>query len=319
MNQAVEYDLATRKSRTIEPGEAAASLKAGKSCWLDLDAEARPEAEALLKGFNLPELAIEQALAEGEGGRLVNHKDCLHVRVTAVTGRGADLRFARLDLILARELVVTIHRGPLDLLEEIRRTHAVDFERFAKSIGFMVYEVFDRIADGYRRAIRSTEAEVEAFQSRIFGEVDDDIFNQVALSNRYLLALRASLLAVRDVLHQLATRRSRHVSETTQPFLESILGALERLDDDLTIAREILSESLDLYMSLVSHRTNRVVTRLTVLSIVFLPLTFLCGVYGMNFRHQPELGWTYGYAAWWALALSIAAGLVVFMRRRRWL
>ncbi len=183
----------------------------------------------------------------------------------------------------------------------------------------MLYEVFDRLADGYRRAIRATEADVEKFQSSIYGEVDDGIFNHVARANHDVLALRAALVSVQDILHKLATRKSPFVSESTQPSLENVLGALDRLDEDLGVARGVLAESLDLYISLVSHRTNRVVTRLTAVSMVFLPLTFLCGVYGMNFRTQPELQWKYGYLAFWMLALGIAGGLLWFMRRRKWL
>src|SRR5205085_8322900 len=140
----------------------------------------------------------------------------------------------------SHELIVTLHRGQVDAIDQVEKAYQGDFERFAKSLGFMLYEIFDHLADGYRRAIRATEKEVERFQSRIFGEVDDEIFNHVAHANRDLLALRAALLAARDVLHQLATRKSPHVSETTQPALENVVSVLEALAADLAVAREIL-------------------------------------------------------------------------------
>ena len=86
---------------------------------------------------------------------------------------------------------------------------------------------------------------------------------------------------------------------------------------DLLVDRDILTDSLNLYMSLVSHRTNEVMKRLTVVSVVFLPLTFLCGVYGMNFDVLPELRWHFGYAYFWTLVVTVVVGLFLVMKRAR--
>jgi magnesium transporter len=135
---------------------------------------------------------------------------------------------------------------------------------------------------------------------------------------RDLLSFRKIMMAAREVLHELASRRSPYVSEATQPFLEKMVDTLERLGADLTVERDILSETLNLYMSITSHRTNKIVSRLTVISVVFLPLTFLCGVYGMNFEVLPELGWRYSYLGFWLVVIAIAAGLLTYMKRRKW-
>src|SRR4029450_11390586 len=103
---------------------------------------------------------------------------------------------------------------------------------------------------------------------------------------------------------------SPFIAESTQPFLDRMVGTLERLGSDLAVEREILAETLNLYMGIVSHRTNRVVNRLTVISMVFLPLTFLCGIYGMNFDVLPELHWQWGYALFWGAAIAIAVSLL---------
>ena len=130
-----------------------------------------------------------------------------------------------------------------------------------------------------------------------------------------LLHLRKVVLPARTVLGDLSTRKSPFVSEATQPSLANMVGTIERVLQDVLVDRDILSGSLNNYMSMVSHRTNQVMSKLTVVSIIFLPLTFLCGVYGMNFNVIPELSWKWGYAGFWALAGLIVAGLVWAMRR----
>jgi len=124
---------------------------------------------------------------------------------------------------------------------------------------------------------------------KLFGDVNDEIFKQVSALSRNILTFRKVLLASRELMHELASRRSPFISETTQPFLDLMAGTLERLGNDLATERDMLSETLNLYMGMTSHRTGHILKRLTMSSIIFLPLTFLCGVYGMNFQYMPEI------------------------------
>jgi magnesium transporter len=103
----------------------------------------------------------------------------------------------------------------------------------------------------------------------------------------------------------------------TQGFLANMTGSVEHVLQDLLVDRDILSESLHLYMSIVGHRTNEIMKKLTVVSVIFLPLSFLAGVYGMNFERLPELGWHYGYALFWLVATSIAGTLLFVLKRAR--
>jgi len=132
-----------------------------------------------------------------------------------------------------------------------------------------------------------------------------------------LLHFRKVLLPARATLADLSTRRTQVISEVTQRFLGNMVGSLDHLLQDMLVDRDILSDSLNLYMSMVGHRTNKVMKKLTVVSVVFLPLTFLVGVYGMNFEILPELKWRYGYGYFWALVALTVVGLVALLRRSR--
>ena len=125
------------------------------------------------------------------------------------------------------------------------------------------------------------------------------------------------VLPARSVLTDLSTRKSPFVSEATQPFLGNMVGTVERVLQDVLVDRDILSGALNNYMSMVAHQTNKTMSKLTVVSVVFLPLTFLCGVYGMNFDVIPELKWHYGYLGFWSMAAVIVVGLLYLMRRNK--
>lgn len=318
---AIEFDFQTKVERPIEPGQAPASCAADKFVWIDLDAQADTETAAgILRSLGVNEHAILEAIGPDVDGRFDLYEDCLHIAVTSAEYRDMAFAHSHVDIVISERFLVTLRRGRVEFIEEVKRRYRKDFQQFAKSPSFLIYEYFDALIAGYRRSLRAFEAGVERLQEQIFGVVTDQIFNDVAEATRGLLFFRKIMNAVREVLYELSTRRTNFVAESTQPFLDRMVGTLERLGSDLTVAREILAESLNLYLGIVSHRTNKIVNRLTVLSMVFLPLTFLCGVYGMNFGEErmPELGWKYGYAAFWVVSVGLTIGLVTFMRRKKW-
>lgn len=319
----VEFDFEARTDRTLEVGDLRASLERGAFCWIDL---AHGEAEEASRGaaeclgqLGINELARAEVLGPDREGRYDVYDDCLHFAVTEAKIAAGRLATSHVDVVLGAGFLLTFRRREAEFVKQMRRTYREDFRKFAKSPGFLLYEIGDHLVDMYRRTQRSFAEVVEQVQLKLFGEVDDDIFRQVAVVTQDLLVFRKVVLASRELMHELATRRSPFVQETTQPFLENMAGTLERLGGDLTTEREVLNETLNLYMGMVSHRTNKVVNRLTVISMIFLPLSFLCGVYGMNLKNIPETTWDYGYAVFWAVAVLIAGVLLLVMRRRKWL
>ncbi len=315
----VELDFESRRERSIAIEEAGPACARGLSCWIDLDLDDPASAEHALRLLGINELAIEEIVLHARGGRYDVYEECLHAALTVPHFSEGLLGFAHVDVVIGERFLVTLHRGPVAFLDHVRQNYHQFFTTFAESLGFLLFELWDRLIESYRKALAALEDRVEEIQHSILGDLDDSIFHRVAQLTQDLLTVRKHVLGDRAVLQELALRRSKFVSSTTQPYLGNMVGTLEQLANDLSTEREILAEALNLYLSLVSHRTNRIVNRLTLLSAIFLPLTFLCGVYGMNFRVLPELEWEYGYLFFWGLALLITGGLLVALKLKRWL
>ncbi len=315
----VELDFERRRERSIAIEEALPACARGLSCWIDLDVGDPETTERVLRLLEVNELAIEEIVMHARGGRYDVYEECLHTALTAPHFSDGRLAVAHVDLLIGERFIVTMHRGPVAFLDQVRQSYHQFFATFAESLGFLLFELWDRLIESYRKTLCTLEEQVEEIQNSILGDLDDTIFHRVSQLTQDLLTVRKHVLADRAVLQELALRRSKFVSATTQPYLGNMVGTLEQLGNDLSTEREILAEALNLYLSMVSHRTNRIVNRLTLLSAVFLPLTFLCGVYGMNFRVLPELDWEYGYLFFWVLALVIAGSLIVGLKIKRWL
>jgi magnesium transporter len=315
----VDFDFANKVDRQITVRDIHAAMAEGRFVWMDVSATDKEEARELLRSLALlEEEVIDAALHKEPSTQHARYERYLHLVVSGCRQRGSNFDLERVDAVIGEQFLLTIHRGPVDFMNAVRRDYRSDFVRFARSPSFLVYEIWDHLLENYLSVQKLMEERVEQIQNELHsGTVNDAVFARVSELGADLLHFRKILLPARAVLIDLSTRRSIFVSEATQSFLANMVGTLEHVLQDLLVDRDILSESLNLYMSIVSHRTNRVMTRLTVVSVVFLPLTFLCGVYGMNFDVLPELHWHYGYALFWLMVLVIVTGLLLLMRRAK--
>jgi len=314
---AVALDFEKKEETAIPIGGAAAAMEAGRFVWIDIDARDPAEALRLLTGLGrLGDDVIESALRDEPFMHYGRHEHYLHLVVSGYRRRADDLDLERLSVIMGEQLLVTVHRGPVEFLTSLRRDYHADFVRFAKSPSFLIYEIWDHLLENYLKVQKVMSERVEDLQATLHsGKVDDRIFSRISQLGADLLHFRKVLLPARAVLSDLSTRRSLFVREATQRFLGNMVGTVDHVLQDMLVDREILSESLNLYMSVVSYRTNEVMKKLTVVSVVFLPLTFLVGVYGMNFEILPELHWRYGYIYFWVVA-AIAVGVILKVVRR---
>lgn len=317
--QATELDFDTKTLRSLTLDEAREAIKKGRFVWIDLDARDDDEARRLLQSLGaISDGVVHDALTSEAATRHARYDEYIHVVVAGCKEQGTKFELERVDVVIAGSFLATIHHGQVAFLDAVFRDYRTDFERFAKSPSFLVYEIWDHLIENYLEVQKRMEEQVERMQNELRApKVDADVFGRMSELGADLLHFRKILLPARAVLTDLSTRRTLFISETTQSFLHNMVGTLEHVLQDLLVDRDILTESLNLHMSLVAHRTNEVMKRLTVVSVVFLPLTFLCGVYGMNFENFPELRWPHGYAFFWAIVAAIVTVLLLLMRRAK--
>jgi magnesium transporter len=315
---AVEFDFEAKTERQLEPDEVAPAMEAGRFVWIDVDIHDVEAARTALADLALvdPEI-VEDALTRDPATQLARYDDYLHMVLSGCRLIGDKFDLERVDAVVGEKFLLTLHKAQPVFLESVRKQYRADFVRFARSPSFLVYELWDNLVENYLAVQKRFEQRVERLQRELIGDVDDRVFERVSELTSDLLELRSVVLPARSVLNDLASRKTIFVNEATQQFLANMAGTIERVLQDILVARDILSGSLDLYMSLVSHRTNRVMNRLTVVSVIFLPLTFLCGVYGMNFEILPEKDWHYGYLYFWVAVVVISVGLMWILRRAK--
>lgn len=316
-------DFRDRSRGRVGLDDVESQIDRGRYVWIDVDATAVEPATvfaalpACWQGHDLDRLLADCPAHAEQTARLARHDGLLHVVLTGGPDVGPEAAGERLDIVLTAGLLLTLHRGPNAVLTAVRRDYVHDFERHATTPSFLVYEIFNEQVEQFLAIQGRLDDDVEAARLALRDEADEAAFGRVAEVADRLLALRRRVLPTRRVLEELVSRKTTLVSEATLGFLGMMIQSLERLLADIAANREILENALNLSLTVMSHRTNQTMNRLAVVSTIFLPLTFLCGVYGMNFPGIPETSWQYGYVFFWAVSASITGTLVWFLRRAR--
>ena len=225
-----------------------------------------------------------------------------------------------MSIFLGHKTVMTFQAGRSTEWDAIRQRIKAKGSRLRKNdASFLAYSLLDAIVDSCFPILETYSDRAEELEELILGHPQPDIVNQVHQFKRDLLLLRWVVWPMREVVSYLQREPHECVSETTRIYLRDLYDHVVQIIDLIETYREIASDLIETYMSSVSNRMSETMKVLTLIGTIFIPLTFLAGVYGMNFHHIPELDQEWAYPAFWGVCFLLAGIMVWVFRRRHWL
>ena len=226
----------------------------------------------------------------------------------------------QISLVIGNGVVLSFQERPGDVFEGVRERIRAGRGRIrAGGAGYLGYALLDAIVDHYFFVLEHAGEAIESLEAEMLDDSNTRHLNRIHDLKREMLFLRRSVWPLREVVTALIRDESPMIAKTAGPFLRDVYDHISQVTDSIDTYRELLSGLQDLYMSNVSNRMNDVMKVLTIFASIFVPLTFVAGIYGMNFEHMPELGWKWSYAVFWGAAIAIVGSMLVFFRRKGWL
>jgi magnesium transporter len=229
------------------------------------------------------------------------------------------LETIELDLVLGPRWLVTQHPKELRSTESVEAEIRKSAKLFAKGPTFIAHAILDHLFDHYGPLMDRFDDELESLEAQVLAKSDFDPTLEVFALKRSLTKIRRTASHQRDVVLRVARGEFDHVDESALPFFRDLADHFVRVVDRTEGFRDQLSAISETYRAIQGQRLNEVMKLLTILSTIMLPLTFIAGVYGMNFEAMPELHWRYGYVFALAMMALTAVALIAFFRRRGWL
>ncbi len=288
--------------------------------WLDCVNPTLEEQEEIKQIVNINSEDLERCLDENERPSITKINNYTMVIFKAPFKIGGYFSTSSIAFLLSENLLITIRKEKKieginylwNLDEEVKKRF------FKKGLGFVLYKIIDRISDDYFEILGDIEQEIEDLNEEVFEKPSTDSVKKIFDTRKTLVYFYKALSANRDVLTNLNSENVPCLTEQDTNNLRYSYNDIIQLIDMVSVFREILTGSLDIYLSSVSNNMNQVVKKMTAFGSLVLVPTFITGLYGMNFRKMPELFWNYGYLfAWGLIAVSIVV-LVIYFKRKNW-
>lgn len=320
----IDYD-ATQATRTRlqSPEDCRPYLDTESVSWVDVQGLGNEEMlKRLGQVFHLHPLILEDVVNVPQRPKVEDHQDQLVIitRMVMLKPQGDGFISEQVSLVLGKYYLLTVQEEPeYDCLGPVRERIRTDKGVIRKTgADYLAYALLDAIIDGFFPVLEAYGEQIELLEDEVVDNPTRQTLEKVHQIRRELLSLRRSIWPQREALNKLIRDQSNLISPDVQIYLRDCYDHIIQLLDMVETYRELASSLMDVYLSSVSNRMNEVMKILTVISTLFIPLTFIAGVYGMNFQYMPELDDPWAYPTVWAVMLAIAAGLIYFFWRRGW-
>jgi magnesium transporter len=236
------------------------------------------------------------------------------------TGENGDNVFEQISLVLMENTVLTFQEIPGDSFDGIRKRILNNGGRIRRmGADYLAYVIMDAVVDDYFLVLDNLGESIEDFEDRAVDERDGDFIQDLQKLKQRLLRVRRIVWPLRESLSLILHMKSRLIGDDMDPFFKDVHDAVLQAAEAVETYRELVAGVMEIRLSMVSNRMNSVMKVLTIISTIFIPLTFIVGVYGMNFKFMPELDMRYAYPITWGVMILIVVGMLIVFKRRRWI
>jgi magnesium transporter len=289
--------------------------------WIDAD-ERSDLLEAFLRDrLELHPLIVEDIFFDRTTPKVEDFGAFLYVVVHAVRPDGLhphSLQTIELDLVIGRDWLFTHHGIAMSSVDGVAQELTRNPRLLQRGPAYLAHAIIDRLTDHYLPVVDRFDDEIDEVEKALMGGADPALLRRLFALKRSLQRLRRVATYQRDLLQRLSRGEFEIIPERSLPFFRDVYDHFVRIADLAESYRELVTAALEIYLSVAANRTNEIMKVLAMISTIMLPLSFIAGVYGMNFENMPEIKWRLGYPFALGLMLLVAVALGVFFRRRKW-
>jgi magnesium transporter len=318
-----DYSPERREEKTLDDVEESFPFKETPSVtWVNVDGIHQIDLlEKLGAGFGLHPLVLEDILDTEHRPKFEDYDEYLFTvfKMLSFDDQTGDIQAEQISIILGPSFVLSFQERVGDVFEGVR-ARIRNGKGKIRSMGadYLTYALIDSIVDSYFFILEKIGDRIELLEEELIRDPTPKTLQTIHRFKRQMILLRRSVWPLREIIKDMQTEGSPLIGETTAIFLRDVYDHTIQVVETVETFRDIIAGMIDIYLSNMSNRMNEVMKVLTIIATIFIPLTFIAGVYGMNFKYMPELEWRWGYPAAWLLMLAIFAGMMLYFKKKKW-
>lgn len=318
-----EYDTASiRHTQTDHPDEVKPSAGEMKNLWLNVNGLSNTELIARLGNrFDLHPLLLEDVLNTESMPKIDNYGDRLFISLKMLSWNSTDqsIEAEQISMLLGKNMLITFQERKGDIFDPLRERMLNEKSKIReKGIDFLAYALLDKIVDNYFMILNALEDLIEDAELDLIEAGSQITPRHLLHLKKQLILLRRYIYPLRDEVRKLPQEETVLIERKTYKYISDLYDHLQNIIQNLESFRDSVSNLMELYSNNISNKLNGIMKTLTVVGAIFIPLTFIAGVYGMNFDYMPELHFPWAYPVLMLLMLFIVLGMIVFMKSRKW-
>ncbi|TFG58029.1 MAG: magnesium/cobalt transporter CorA, partial [Spirochaetales bacterium] len=272
--------------------------------------------------FNIHPLVLEDIANTTQRPKMEEYDDYLFVvtKMAYFKEDTGEVILEQVSLLVGKDYVISLQEIQGDIFEGLRdriRSSKGRIRRLGSD--YLLYAVIDAIVDHYFSILEKLGEDIEGMEGELVKSSSRELLNKIYGIKQELVFLRKSIWPMREVVNALQRIDHELIKEGTSVYFRDVYDHTVQVVETVETFRDMATGMLDLYLSTVSNKMNEVMKVLTIFAAIFIPLTFIAGVYGMNFEFMPELKLRLAYPVWWAVTITLTLGMLLFFRRKKWL
>ena len=320
----IDYDETQFQEREIRNIEECFPFKDTPSVtWINIDGIHDVEVISKVGNhFDLHPLILEDIVHTEQRPKTEDfgHYIFLVLRMLYFDEKEDDVKTEQVSLILGSHFVISFQEREGDIFNSVRERIRNGKGRIRKmGADYLAYSLMDAVVDYYFVILEKLGERIEELENKLIANPVPETLHEIHRLKREMIFLRKSVWPLRELISNLERSESSLIRKSTRVFFRDVYDHTIQVIDTVETYRDMLSGMHDTYLSSISNRMNEVMKVLTVIATIFIPLTFIAGIYGMNFKFMPELEWRWAYFGLWGVILALAVFMVVFFKRKKWL
>lgn len=290
--------------------------------WINIDGLHNIDMiERLGKEFDLHPLLLEDVLNTNHRPKAEEFDNYifLTIKMLGISKDGKSILSEQVSFILGKTWVISFQEKEGDIFDKVRERLRTSMGNVRKSgADYLLYRLLDTVVDNYFFVIDHFSDITEKLEESVLKDIDTNALHKIQSLKKQLINIRKAVHPLREAV-SILEKDTKLIKNETKRYLRDVYEHIIQVNDTLESQRDMLSSIMDLYLSGVSNKMNEVMKVLTIIATIFIPLTFIAGVYGMNFEIMPELHWKYGYLGVWGLMLAIFVIMLFYFKKKKWL
>jgi len=314
-------DVTEKKLSTID--EAFRFIDTKPTSWININGLNHIDAiEKLGLHYQFHPLIIEDIVNTNQRPKIEEYENYIFVALKMLYfDKNENLSIEHLSFILGNNYTISFQETDGDVFDPIRQRLRTKKGKI-RSMGsdYLLYCLMDAVVDNYYNLIETLGEKIETLEDSLFKpESDHEITHDIQDLKKEILKVRRAIFPLREVVSRLNKAEHVLLNEKTQLYIRDLYDHIVQISENIEIQREMVWGLMDMYMSTISNKMNEVMKVLTIIATIFIPLTFIAGIYGMNFKHIPELNYQYGYFILWGVMIIIFITMLYYFKKKKWL